>query len=234
MCSASFSRRLSEYPEIFMEIGSPNGATCSRYILSPGTHPISMSFRRISLLSNSFMIASWPGFKSDNFIIKNSYKAKFTELHFLTNFEIMPIKGKKNIHFFFDGIRPTLPNRKKLKDFLIFLFASEGVKLDSLNVIFSTDKTVYNINKKFLRHDFFTDIVTFSLAGTGDPIVADVYISIDRVRDNASLQGETFQRELHRVIFHGALHLCGYEDKSKSQTGEMRRKEDHYLSGYFG
>ncbi|HET9432756.1 MAG TPA: rRNA maturation RNase YbeY [Chitinophagaceae bacterium] len=146
----------------------------------------------------------------------------------------MPIKLKKNIHFFFDGIKPTLPNRKELKQFLLCIFASEGIELGSLNFIFSTDKAIYNINKRFLRHDFFTDIVTFSLAGKGDPVIADVYISIDRVRDNALRQGEPFQKELHRVIFHGALHLCGYKDKTNAQTREMRRKEDHYLTGYFG
>ena len=140
---------------------------------------------------------------------------------------------KKNIHFFFDGITPTLRNRKELKQFLKFIFASEGIKLDSINFIFSTDQEVHRINKQFLGHDFFTDIVTFSLAQKGNPVIADVYISIDRVRDNAILQGEPFQRELHRVIFHGALHLCGYNDKSKSQTREMRRREDHYLSEYF-
>ena len=141
---------------------------------------------------------------------------------------------KKNIRFFFDGIKPRLPNRTELKQFLKFIFTSEGTKLDSINFIFSTDQEVYRINKEFLGHDFFTDIVTFSLAGKGNPVIADVYISIDRVRDNARRQGEPFQRELHRVIFHGALHLCGYKDKSRSQTKAMRDKEDYYLSGYFG
>ena len=114
------------------------------------------------------------------------------------------------------------------------MFASEGIGLDSINFIFSSDKAVYAINKRFLGHDFFTDIVTFSLSANGAPVVADVYISVDRVRDNAMRHGEPFQRELHRVIFHGALHLCGYKDKSKSQIREMRRKEDHYLAEYLG
>jgi rRNA maturation RNase YbeY len=146
----------------------------------------------------------------------------------------MPFEHEKNIRFFFEGVKFTLRNRKELKQFLSFVFTSEGTRLDSINFIFSTDKALYNINEKFLGHDFFTDILTFSLAGKGDPVVADVYISVDRVRDNAMRQGEPFQRELHRVIFHGALHLCGYKDKSRSQTEEMRRKEDHYLAEYFG
>jgi rRNA maturation RNase YbeY len=146
----------------------------------------------------------------------------------------MPFDLKKNIHFFFDGVRPRLRNRKELKQFLMFIFASEGIDVETVNFIFSTDKALYAINKKFLRHDSLTDIVTFNLATKGHPVIADVYISIDRVRDNALHQGESFERELHRVIFHGALHLCGYNDKSKSQTREMRRWEDHYLAGYLG
>lgn len=146
----------------------------------------------------------------------------------------MPSGVKKNIHFFFDEIKLTLRNRKQLKQFLVFIFDSEGIELDSLNLIFSTDKAVHSINKTFLHHDFFTDIVTFSLAGKGDPVIADVFISTDRVRDNALQRSEPFERELHRVIFHGALHLCGYTDKSRSQTREMRAKEDDYLSAYFG
>ena len=145
----------------------------------------------------------------------------------------MPFGLKKNIHFFFDGIRPALRNRKDLKLFLMSIFKSEGIEVDTLNFIFSTDKAVYAINKRFLRHDFFTDIITFNLARKGKPVVADVYVSVDRVRQNALSQGETFERELHRVIFHGALHLCGYKDKSKSQVREMRNREDHYLAGYF-
>ena len=146
----------------------------------------------------------------------------------------MPFGLEKNIHFFFDGIRPTLRNRKELKQFLISIFKSERIEVDTVNFIFSTDKAVYAINKKFLRHDYLTDIITFSLGRKGDPVLADIYISIDRVRDNALRQDEPFERELHRVIFHGALHLCGYKDKSKSESQQMRRRENLYLVGYFG
>ncbi|HET6768957.1 MAG TPA: rRNA maturation RNase YbeY [Chitinophagaceae bacterium] len=146
----------------------------------------------------------------------------------------MPSELQKRVRFFFDGTKPALRNRNKLKQFLLFIFSSEGVELDSLNFIFSTDRALYNINKKFLSHNFLTDVVTFSLAEKGNPVMADVYISVDRVRDNALHQSESFQRELHRVIFHGALHLCGYKDKTVGQTRQIRKKEDEYLSGYFG
>lgn len=146
----------------------------------------------------------------------------------------MPSELKKKIRFFFDGTKPSLRNRNKLKQFLLFIFTSEGVRLDSLNFIFSTDRALYNLNKEFLSHDFLTDVVTFSLSEKGNPVMADVYISLDRVRDNASQQSESFEREMHRVIFHGVLHLCGYKDKTVEQTRQIRRKEDEYLSGYFG
>ena len=140
----------------------------------------------------------------------------------------------KNIHFFFNGVKLTLRNRKKLKQFLISIFKLENVKLDSINYIFSTDNDVHNINKEFLKHDSFTDIVTFGLSEKGQAIVADIYISVDRVRDNALLQKETFERELHRVVFHGALHLCGYKDKSREEMKRMRKREDYYLTRYLG
>ena len=145
----------------------------------------------------------------------------------------MPFELEKNIQFFFDGTRPTLRRMKELKLFLLSIFASEEIEVETVNFIFSADKTVRAINKKYLGHDFFTDIVTFNLARKGKPVVGDVYVSIDRVRENALSQGEPFERELHRVIFHGTLHLCGYKDKSKSQIREMRNREDHYLAGYF-
>ena len=140
----------------------------------------------------------------------------------------------KNIYFFFNGVKLSLRNRRKLKEFLVSIFRWEKVKLHSLNFVFSTDKAVRSINKEFLNHDYFTDIITFCLSEKGQPVVADIYISVDRIRDNALLEKETFQRELHRVVFHGALHLCGYGDKSGEEIKRMRKREDHYLGRYLG
>ena len=140
----------------------------------------------------------------------------------------------KNIYFFFNGVKLSLRNRRKLKEFLVSIFRLEKVKLHSLNFVFSTDKAVRSINNEFLNHDYFTDIITFCLSEKGQPVVADIYISVDRIRDNALLEKETFQRELHRVVFHGALHLCGYGDKSREEIKRMRKREDHYLARYLG
>jgi probable rRNA maturation factor len=93
---------------------------------------------------------------------------------------------------------------------------------------------VLEINKQYLAHDYFTDIISFELSAPDSPAEGEIYISIDRVRDNAKTIGEPFYRELHRVIFHGTLHLCGYKDKTAAQKKLMRQKEDEYLTSYFG
>ncbi|KYP13572.1 MAG: hypothetical protein A1D16_05170 [Flavihumibacter sp. CACIAM 22H1] len=125
------------------------------------------------------------------------------------------------------------PHRNHCKSFLLQLFKKEKKSLELLNYIFCTDEYLLDINRSFLQHDYYTDIITFELAEKGEPTQGEVYISIDRVRDNAKLHGQSFQRELHRVIFHGALHLCGYRDKTKKEETLMRQKEEEYLSYYF-
>ncbi|MCG2612993.1 rRNA maturation RNase YbeY [Terrimonas sp. NA20] len=127
----------------------------------------------------------------------------------------------------------TLRNRNSLKLFLHEIFRKEKKKLSSLNYIFCSDKRVLEINRQFLQHDYYTDIITFELSPAGAPVEGEIYISIDRVKDNARQHDTTFTRELHRVIFHGVLHLCGYKDKSTAQEKLMREKEDYYLNRYF-
>ncbi len=105
--------------------------------------------------------------------------------------------------------------------------------LESLNYIFCTDEYLIEVNQQFLQHDYYTDIITFDLSEQGGPIVGEIYISIDRVRDNARANATKVYEELHRVIFHGALHLCGYKDKKPAEIREMRAKEDYYLAKYF-
>jgi probable rRNA maturation factor len=123
-------------------------------------------------------------------------------------------------------------NRTLLKKFIDNVFKAEGVKLDSLNYIFCSDEYLLQINKSYLNHDYYTDIITFDLSNSTG-IVGEIYISIDRVVQNASTHKCTITQELHRVIFHGALHLCGYKDKSKRDSVLMRQMEDKYLTLYF-
>ncbi len=141
----------------------------------------------------------------------------------------MPSKSK--VCFFFEEKRFSLQSRSELKAFIESLFKKEKKKLASINYIFCSDKRLLEINRQFLQHDYYTDIITFDLSET-DAIQAEIYISIDRVKDNAKTEGVSFKSELHRVIFHGALHLCGYKDKSKVESNKMREKEGLYLKKY--
>lgn len=139
-------------------------------------------------------------------------------------------KGKPVINFHFADTKSSLPPRRKLKAFLIDLFVSEETPLNQLDYVFCSDPYLRNINITFLDHDYNTDIITFPLSGKGEPVQGEVYISIDTVKDNASRFNTSFNNELLRVIFHGALHLCGYKDKSSKDQKLMTQMEDLYLS----
>lgn len=126
-----------------------------------------------------------------------------------------------------------LKNRKQLKLFLPILCLTEKISLQSINIILCNDEYLLEVNKKFLQHDYFTDIITFNMASAGGIIDGELYISLDRVIDNAKIFKNNNVTELHRVIFHGILHLCGYGDKSREDIVLMRQKEDTYLNLYF-
>lgn len=128
----------------------------------------------------------------------------------------------------------TLKDRTKLKSFIAQLFKREGKVLADLNVIFCSDEYLLGVNNQFLNHDYYTDIITFDLSEPkSKKTTAELYISIDRVKDNAATVKATVSQELHRVIFHGCLHLCGYKDKSKKDVELMREKEEEWLNRYF-
>jgi probable rRNA maturation factor len=126
----------------------------------------------------------------------------------------------------------SLTERTRLKQFIIKLFRQEKKPLAELSYIFCSDQYLLDINRQFLQHDFYTDIITFPLSDPGQPISGEIYISVDRVRDNAREFGSSIRQELLRVIFHGALHLCGYKDKSPRDEKLMRAMEDKYLTLY--
>jgi probable rRNA maturation factor len=135
----------------------------------------------------------------------------------------------------FHSIDRNLPlrERTRLKNFLITLFKNEKTLFKSLTYVFCSDNYLLRINRDFLQHDFYTDIITFNLSNDRREIVGEIYISLDRVIENAYNLNLPLKQELHRVIFHGALHLCGYKDKSKKDLLLMRKLEDKYLSEYF-
>ena len=126
----------------------------------------------------------------------------------------------------------TLTSKTELKAFIETLFKMEKTPLAAINYIFCSDKYLLSINQQFLNHDYYTDIITFGLHNKGTPVVAEVYISTDRVKENAATHGVTYTNEMLRVLFHGALHLCGYKDKRKADIITMRAKEEAYLKRY--
>lgn len=130
-----------------------------------------------------------------------------------------------------DAKAPAFP-RTKLKSFILDLFQNEGKLLDELSYVFCSDEYLLDINRQFLNHDYYTDIITFDISDNKQEVKGEIYISIDRVRDNAKQLDQTIQAELFRIIFHGALHLCGYKDKTNSQQTQMRQRENYYLSRF--
>jgi rRNA maturation RNase YbeY len=142
-------------------------------------------------------------------------------------------KPMQKVHFFFHDKRSRLHDKKGLKQFIQNLLAKEKKNLEILSFIFCSDEFLLEINRKFLKHNFYTDVITFDLSTNAAKIEGEVYISIDRVRENAKEIGITISNELHRVIFHGALHLCGYRDKNEKEIKKIRSLEDKYLKEYF-
>ncbi|HMH33453.1 MAG TPA: rRNA maturation RNase YbeY [Puia sp.] len=127
----------------------------------------------------------------------------------------------------------ALKDRKRFKSFLSRLFVLEKTRLNSLAIIFSDDNDLLSINKEWLHHDYLTDTISFLLSEPEDPVLGEIYISIDRVKDNARTFQTTIREELHRVIIHSCLHLCGYDDTTKDLKEKMRKLENKWLARYF-
>lgn len=132
---------------------------------------------------------------------------------------------------FFSETQFNLKDEVFVKDWISKTIASEGFKLGDLTFIFCDDECLHKINLEFLKHDTLTDIITFDYC-IGKEIHGEVYISIERVTENASEFEVSFKEELLRVIIHGVLHLCGYKDKSLDDERQMRYKENFYLQSF--
>ena len=139
------------------------------------------------------------------------------------------MKTITNIHFYFNATSIGLANRNQLKTWLSTIFLDERKVFSNINFIFCTDAFLLSINKEFLGHDDYTDIITFSLGSPKEPIIGEIYISTERIRDNSIKHGCTIKNEIHRVMSHGVLHLCGYKDKTKKAKLLMTSKENYYL-----
>lgn len=134
------------------------------------------------------------------------------------------------IQFFEEDISYKLKNKTQVRQWIKDTITTEGFKLKELTYIFCSDAYLLQLNQQYLDHDTYTDIITFDNSETEGSIVGDIFISVERIRENAAKFGITDTEELHRVIIHGALHLLGYTDKSVVTKKKMTQKEDEYLA----
>ena len=134
------------------------------------------------------------------------------------------------IQFFFENIDHIEITTKTI-EWLEKLIKEEDKKVGKINYIFVTDDGLLKVNQDFLKHDYYTDIITFDYV-KGKTISADIFVSLPRISENAIKLSKDFNSELQRVLAHGLLHLCGYKDKTDEEQKEMRNKEDFYLSNF--
>jgi probable rRNA maturation factor len=137
------------------------------------------------------------------------------------------------INFHFEGSINFPLNKTITKKYIKELVEEEGKETGNLSIIFCADEYLHDINRRFLNHDYYTDIVTFDYCER-DIISGDIFISIDRVNENAQNFHCSVKEELHRVMFHGILHMIGYNDKTEEEKVRMREKEDYYLTCLLG
>lgn len=138
----------------------------------------------------------------------------------------------KSISFVDYDIISGFKNKSQFKKLILTLFNEEGFEFENLLYVFTTDEELLGLNKRFLNHNTLTDILTFTLSGKNSPISSEIYISIERVKENAIKFNVSFINELCRVMIHGGLHLCGYSDHTSFLKKKMRKREDFYLSKF--
>jgi len=134
------------------------------------------------------------------------------------------------INFFYEDTAFELPHKEIIASWVAHTITSENFELSEINYIFCSDEYLHQINVDYLQHDYYTDIITFDNSEKEGVVESDIFVSIERVQDNAEDQGIPFETELRRVIIHGVLHLVGYKDKTDVEQTEMREKENAYLS----
>ena len=136
-----------------------------------------------------------------------------------------------SINFYYEDVSDLHLNKKKLRDWFKFSIKAEGKKVGEISFIFCSDSYLLDMNKQYLDHDYYTDIITFDYVQDGI-ISGDIYISVDRISENADIFQVSFEEELNRIMIHGVMHLCGYADKLESEKLLMTQKEDYYLANF--
>ena len=134
------------------------------------------------------------------------------------------------IYFFLEEVRYHLKHKRNLRKWIIETADNENVTVETLNYIFTSDSIIFQLNKEYLRHYTLTDIITFDLSENEGGLCGDIYISIDRARENAREYHVSLFNEVCRLMIHGVLHLAGYKDKTKDEQVLMKEKEEYYLS----
>ena len=137
-----------------------------------------------------------------------------------------------DISFYAHEIDFELQEQELVKDWLLFLVRNEGQTLQDLSYIFVSDDYLLGLNREHLQHDYYTDILTFPYHTEGNPIIGEIYISVDRVADNANTFSVSADDELQRVMAHGVLHLMGYDDHEEADIVLMRKKEQSALEAW--
>lgn len=133
------------------------------------------------------------------------------------------------INFFVEDISFNLKNKAIIKAWIKDIVSHQGCKIEEINYIFCSDEYLLNVNREYLNHDYYTDIITFNNSDYTDTLESDIYISIDRIVDNARQLNLPFETELHRVLIHGILHLLGFKDKTAAEQEQMRAKENEAI-----
>ena len=136
------------------------------------------------------------------------------------------------IHFFSEEIKFTLREKLNRKRWLKKIATNAGFKIKELNYVFCSDEYLYQMNRDYLKHDSYTDIITFDNSEKKGDIEGDIFVSIDRVRENAKTHTQEVETEMNRVLAHGLLHLIGYKDKTKEESSLMRSKEEEAIELY--
>ena len=136
------------------------------------------------------------------------------------------------IHFFSEEIPYTLKEKLNRKRWLTKIATNAGFKIKELNYVFCSDEYLYQMNRDYLKHDTYTDIITFDNSENKDDIEGDIFVSIDRVRENAKTHTQEVETEMNRVLAHGLLHLMGYKDKTQEEANLMRLKEEESIRLY--
>ncbi len=136
------------------------------------------------------------------------------------------------VHFFSEDIDFKLPQKLRRKRWLKQLAAEAGFRIKELNYVFCSDEYLYQMNVDYLNHDTYTDIITFDNSEKAKELEGDIFISVDRVRENAKSVEVEEELELTRVLAHGLLHLMGYKDKAKEEASLMRSKEEEAIELY--